>query len=399
MTVRRLLRRSAAAAPVLALAACAEASIGPPLTVTDSLGVTVVENGRTFADVPLRALPVDREREIVDDALYQVTAIRPLPEGIVAVGVSGSASVLLYDANGQRVRELGRRGDGPGEFRSVQSLLLLPGDSLGVYDSQLRRLTVFPPEEGAPRVLSLAELAPDRGWSRVHRLADGLAFVGEAGLGGTGDAGVYRNTAPSYRIGLDGRVVATYGEFPGLEAFAGGGMMGRAPFGALLATAPLGRDLVVGTGEHAELRIYDPAGALSRIVRWADRDRTVSPERAERFVDFLVSQGPPDQADAMRDRLAGLPLAPRAPAHAELLTSPEGVLWVGEYAGPESEMPAGRRLAPRRWVILEPDGAMRERVETEAGFMPMALDGGLVWGVHFDELDVESVRAYRVGGP
>ncbi len=381
----------------VALTACGESLDTARVINSDSAGIEIVSNNRTFVEVPIRAIRDELESEIVDEDFFGVTAIQPLADGRLAVGVSGSRSVLIYDAAGERVSELGREGDGPGEFRGVRSLVQLPGDSLGVYDSQLRRLTVFPPFGGAPRVLSLSGLAPGRGESTVLPLRTGLAFVGEGGLGGARESGVYRNSEESYHVDLDGQVISTYGEFPGLEAFVGDGMMGRAPFGALLATATQGEYLIVGTGDRPELRMYGPEGGLNRIVRWEDQDRTVTPERMSQFVDFLVSQGPPDQANAMRKQVAGMPFAPRAPAHAQVIVSPEGVLWVGEYPGPEMEMPAGRKLAARRWVVFGPDGRMLERIETPPGFIPMSLTEGLVWGVYFNELDVESVRAYRTG--
>lgn len=395
--MRVQLSRLGVAVAAVATAACGEKHNEPSLAVTDSAGIAIVTNARSFSDLPVRPLAGEFEHEIVDDALYQVTAIQILPYGGLAVAATGSGSVLRFDSTGRRTAQLGRMGDGPGEFRSIQSLVQLPGDSLAVYDPRSRRVTVLPLKGGEPRVLSLHDLAPDRGWSRVHPLPEGLAFVGEAGLGGRGDSGVYRKTASSFRIDLGGEVLTEYGEFPGLEAFAGGGMMGRAPFGALLATVTLGDQLVVGTGEHAELRMYDPTGALSRIVRWVDEDRIVSEERAAQFVEFLVSQGPPEQANEMRARIRDLPLAPVSPTHVEVLATPGGGLWVGEYPGPEIEMPTGRRLAARRWVVFDADGVMQERVETEAGFMPMLLVQDLVWGVYFNDLDVESLRAYRIG--
>lgn len=368
----------------------------PGVTVVDSAGIEIVTNRVTLREPSLRTIPDIVHREIVDEAFYRITAIRPLPEGRLAVGVDGGGVVLLFDEAGHRTATLGGTGDGPGEFRSIGDLMDLPGDSLGVYDPQLKRLTVLAPSGGTPRVLSLAEVAPDRGWARALSLEGGFALVGVAGLGGRGSQGVYRNKETSYRIDREGTVRATYGEFPGLEAFSGGGMAGRAPFGALLVTATGGDQLILGTGEHPEIRTYGPDGALRRIVRWADVDRTVSQARMERFVAFNLSQLPPDQATALSDRLAAMPFAPRMPAHAEVLLSADGSMWVGEYPGPEVESPGGPKPA-RTWVVFSRDGVMEERVATPEGFVPVALAGDLVWGVYWDELDVESVRAYGTG--
>ncbi len=381
-----------------ALIACGGSGDAPTgITVTDSAGVEIVTNERTFAEVPLRTIADAFERELADEALYQVTAVLPGPDGGIYVGLNGSGSVLLFDAAGTRVSTFGRMGDGPGEFRSIGSLVPLHGDSLGVYDPLQKRLTVVDPLGGAPRVVSLDELAPGGGWSRLLPLNSGLALVGEAGPGGGSDHGVYRNRESSYRIDLDGQVQAKYGDFPGLQAFFSNGMMGRAPFGALLASSTSGDQFIVGTGEGPELRVYGPAGDLTRIVRWADVDRTVTRERMSQYVDFMLSLAPPEQASAMRSQIAGMPFAPQMPAYSDVLGAPGGAIWVGEYPGPEAELPPGRAQAARQWVVFGPDGAIQERLQTPRGFMPFALAENLVWGVYQNEMDVESLRAYRIG--
>ncbi len=171
-------------------------------------------------------------------------------------------------------------------------------------------------------------------------------------------------------------------------------MRSRALFGALLYTTTTGDRLVVGTGEYPELRIYGPDGALTQIVRWEGGDRTVTDEMKENYVEFMISQVPPDQSGATRDRLSEMLVAPELPTHAEVIASPSGAIWVGQYPGPEAEMPSGRRLSSRSWLVFGSDGTMRERIQTPPGFLPMALADDVVWGVYYDELGVESIRAY-----
>lgn len=379
----------------VAAAACGESHDEVDVITADSAGIEIVTNKRTFGEMPLRKVAVEFETEILDDALYRVTAVQPLRDGRVAVSVNGSSSVLLYDAAGERISQLGRRGEGPGEFRMIQSLVPLPGDSLGVYDPLLRRLTVYPFQEGAPRVLGLHEIAPGGGWSRVYSLPTGLAFVGEAGAMTVREAGIHRGNHSSYHIDLDGWVMAEYGEFPGNETFVSDGASGSLPFGKVLFTATEGDRFIVGTGEEPELRMYRPDGALARIVRWQDQDRTVTQERVDEFLEFVVSQAPPEHRGPMRERITGIPFAPQAPTHAEILVSPSGDMWLGEYPGPEAQLPTGATLPARRWVLFGPDGAMKERIETPPGFLPLALEAERVWGVYHNELDVESIRAYR----
>ena len=87
----------------------------------------------------------------------QVATLRP-PDGAASVGHSSQVvrdsrgrflvlsdtrqQMLLFDGRGTFLREVGRAGRGPGEFRSIASLMIGPGDSLFVFDLG-QRLHVF----------------------------------------------------------------------------------------------------------------------------------------------------------------------------------------------------------------------------------------------------------------
>ena len=61
-------------------------------------------------------------------------------------GTPQMSDVLVYDSMGRYVDTWGRSGEGPGEFRYVFDLMLLPGDSLLVLDRSLQRVTVLDPD-------------------------------------------------------------------------------------------------------------------------------------------------------------------------------------------------------------------------------------------------------------
>ncbi|MFC1553849.1 6-bladed beta-propeller [candidate division KSB1 bacterium] len=57
---------------------------------------------------------------------------------------SGNYRVQKYDKNGLYVKSIGKKGEGPGEFRSTPSDLgILSGDRLFVYDMRNERLHIF----------------------------------------------------------------------------------------------------------------------------------------------------------------------------------------------------------------------------------------------------------------
>jgi len=77
-----------------------------------------------------------------DQTLDLVTDVRPLPDGSVAVVDQGAAHVRVYGPGGSLRRTIGRRGDGPGEFRRP-GVLLVRDDSLWVTDEYDRSVSRF----------------------------------------------------------------------------------------------------------------------------------------------------------------------------------------------------------------------------------------------------------------
>jgi hypothetical protein len=93
--------------------------LGPPVTLADGNGA------------PVRSGP---PASIVENSRGEFIAAygRDLPG--------------IYDSRGGFVRSIGRSGEGPGEFRSAEIILLGDADSLLIIDRGLQRLTLLSPE-------------------------------------------------------------------------------------------------------------------------------------------------------------------------------------------------------------------------------------------------------------
>jgi hypothetical protein len=89
----------------------------------------------TLADDPRAHMPGPPLRVIVDgNGRYWIT----YPGGAVIP--------LVYGPDGRFLRELGPRGDGPGEWQAPAAVLPLPGDSMLVYDGRRGTLSVLRPD-------------------------------------------------------------------------------------------------------------------------------------------------------------------------------------------------------------------------------------------------------------
>jgi len=383
-----------------ALVCCTERA--PPQSEaerTDSAGVEIVSNFRESESLPRYQTSTAPLLQISSEnyfgpPLYRVTDVVPLPNGGLAVASAGSHSVLVFGPAGDFVRALGREGTGPGEFRTVGAVALVPPDSLVAFDYQLGRLTFFGPAGAVGRTLDVSEfLSSTGGFTQLHGVPDGFILEGEAGLDALGAEQTARGNAYSFRLDLLGDSIQAYGPFPGREVFRTDLLMGSLPFGAQLFSGTRGDRLVIGTADVPEIREFRPDGSIARIIRWPDHEREVTDERAGQYVDHLAEREPPGERLQAREVLVDVPNSAIAPAYHELIISSSGTVWVGNYPGPEALIPETPGPA-RSWLLLDADGLLAGSVTTPAGFTLMAVQDDRVYGAYRDDMGVESVRVY-----
>lgn len=410
----------------VASAGCSEKSNPSTTSVVDSAGVRVVTHHAGSIDA-VAAWSLS-EAPVVDIGagatpnvpLFRVTAVTPLSRGRVAVGTNTPPQALILQSDGTLTATLGRRGEGPGEFSAVGSVVPLGADSLAVWDPDRRRMSLFMEDGRYVRDVDLSGLVPPSpfaapstavpaGFTSLLSAGPGTLLVFARGVWGPGvpQSGSHREELASYRIGTDGARLASYGPFPGMEIYISSeiGML-PFPFGAdTHATGSRGA-FVVGTAEAPELRAFGDDGELEQIVRWPEDDRTVrgSPLVSDftEWLDAQVGRRSPGEQAFLRDLINGIPRPELLPAYGDVISGGDGEIWVGEYAGQRGLMgvfPDPRRWPARRWLVLASDGALVATVTTPEGFQPHAVRDERVWGVMLDELNTESVRAYQFVKP
>lgn len=427
-SVRGVTMRHGASRIGLAIVAATLSGCGadsqPTVTVADSAGVEIVTNlpgsleaaeAWSLSAEPVIEIGAGADPEV---ALFRITDVVALEGGRVAVGTNTPPQVRIFESDGTLAVTLGREGEGPGEFSSVGSVVPLGADSIAVWDADRRRMSVFTVVGQHGREADLSATAPltaaaapstrtDAGFTHLLASSPGSLFLFAEGVfSSRSDPGVRRPELPAYRITTEGEEVARLGPFPGMEMFFGGalGQM-PLPLGTRTYATALHGALVVGTADVTEFRMYAPTGDLERIVRWPDHDRGVGGRFLSRWSEMVDSQ------PRMREMMQSIPRPERFPAYEGLVSTDAGKILVEDYAGPLGILPLRRadhgpeafrpvrRIPERRWLVFDADGALAASVVMPAGFEPYAVRDGLVWGVFTDELDVESVRAYRLSKP
>lgn len=373
------------------------------VTTADSAGVEIVssqsahwsdsDGWRVSAEPTLEIGTASGDAEYT---LYRVGWVTRLPDGRIVVPNGGTAQLRFYDESGAHLFDVGRAGDGPGEFRSLRRIWQIWGDSIMTYDGRLSRVTVFDFAGKVGRTLVLAPHGRARQAFGMRPFVDRSLLV----------EGVVQGERPQQRLfdggsrlferySSDGEALNPIAEEP-IGPRWGFTVEGRvaytsAPFGlAFVPSASDGDFLYVGPGSGFQIKKIAPDGTVTRIIRWAGEHREVTSEIAGRFRDWRRAiSNTPEFLRFTESMLDGLVFPDRMPTYQSLLVDSEGCLWVEQYR-PQWEQ-------ERRWWVFDPSGRWlgEPAVPTDVDIREIGAD--YVLGVRRDdETDVERVVMYSL---
>lgn len=401
MMSRGLVRKTTGLAAMLLAAGCGTPDPGSRTAVRDSAGITIVENALP-PDGAVLEWRIDPEPVIDIGAaegpapyqLYQVTGAGRLSDGSVAVANAGSGQLRVFSPDGRLLGQAGGQGGGPGEFRSMSLVGVMPGDSILIHDSRSARFSVMTREPAFARSFrATAEL--ERGGLRaLGRLADGRIVVDgpAASLAGTTSGSVVRPARPLLVLGPGGGLLEVLDTLPGRATLfeAGDGFSFTiVPF-TVVPTKAVGRNRVAaGTGARYEIRAYDPdTGDLVRLIRLDRAPRPVTPSDIDRVIQAAVARAPDDAAAArLRRSYEAMTFPDSMPVYSRLVVDRLGVLWVEDFR------PHGD--APRTWTVFDPDGRVLGTVDVP-DFHVFEIGEDWILGLRRDELDIPHVVVHRL---
>lgn len=371
----------------------------------DSAGVTIVESrepvwsegeGWTVVVEPSASIGV-----VDGEAVYQLDRVREVatdPNGRIVVANGGSSEIRVYDPSGRHLGSFGGPGEGPGEFRSMGSMLLL-GDTVVVFDEAAQRLTYF-------------DLSGERiGTTSFEPTGDPIHPLRMYAVGGAVEAGfamlvrafpadmrpepvTYRDTLPTLRYSRDGALVDTIGEFAGMDTHSTPRRSGSVTF-ARYSSAEVHQGLLYMTdGGTYEVRVYEPGEGLVRILRALVEPRPVTDELLAGYRATIAElvQDAEERRRAVAsfdERMATWPRRETLPWISGIVVDSHDHVWVGEY------QPRFDR-SPPTWGVFDAEGLWLGRVEMPAGFTPTEIGPDYVVGITRDEFGVEYVRRHRL---
>jgi hypothetical protein len=337
---------------LLAAAACGTMLTSPLAGQTpvlrDSAGVQIVENSaRARAPIVFRlgTTPVldiggaeedDTEKEFSPNQGY-LRAARLSDNGMAVIDV---VRVHFFDARGKRLIITGRNGSGPDEFRYLMSVCRTRGDTVVVSDSRNARLGILDKKGGIVRTVQQGE----HGSPPFNAcLDDGTLILQRHSTPAPGSSRTVRVT----RIRTDGSVVNTVGDFR-LPPFD---MVTQNEATVLAAQ----QRVYIGDAITSEIRVFTPAGQLTKIIRTADPLVRISASEAEERMRSTIPRNTSGAEAAQRmERMRSLPRAETWPAYRSVHVDPRGRLWVQDYII--------TRPAPDGWTAFDAEGRMLGRL-------------------------------------
>lgn len=313
----------------------------------------------------------------------KIAGVARQPNGSIVAVDEGSGEIRFFGRQGELLRSVGGKGQGPGEF-ILPAMVGTASDSILVYDRRLARLTML--DAGGELVWTKQLMASVRG--SPFGVLDGHLATFWAPIVVTGRPGVFTEPAEFWILDLSSSRNTQLGSVPGRRSFRSDDPIPRVsplPFD-VLPSAAVGDNMVFLTpGEDPEVRAYDSSGQLRRIQRIAEPTHAVSEADLRAYVDHKA-EGAGDPVP-VRARYSEMPYGSVMPAFRSLVVDDVGWLWAETFHIDEEV---------HNWVVFDTAGVARGLVRTPRGLKVRQIGSDFVLGVQRDQYGVERVALFSL---
>jgi hypothetical protein len=336
----------------------------------------------------------------------RVTDAVRLPDGGVVVADGQADEVRAFDASGRHLWTRGGKGGGPQEFRALQSLTLLPGDTIAAWDPLALHLVLFAADGTLAGGFTAHSASGTMSFALFYGLLSGHRAVTSGGFSPQAmmkaEDGVHRDPVAVLVRSADDSAVDTLVSVPDREievSHPNGTFQENAVlFGRASHVAAAGHRVYVGDDARWEIGALDAGGKLRMRVRMDRAPRTVTDQEiaaqrkrriaaVKRDLSQMPGAAGSGFAEQMIEHLQKATPHHTLPAFADLRVGVSGDVWVKESnTDPEG---AGR------WVVLAPDGSLVAVATVPAGVHVLQVADDFIVGRTEDDLGVQRVVVYR----
>lgn len=325
-----------------------------------------------------------------DAAFTAIDALDVDSHGVIYVPDMYQTRITVLDPSAKMMRTFGRRGSGPGEFRSIRGVQVIAGDSLLAYDPTLGRLTVFAPgSDQAAYSVSLAGKLSGPMPFEVRRTADNSAlftlFRPQFQFVAGADFSTRKDRVRL--LALDGMPQRDLLEFPSRSFLVAENSVMPHPFGhegfALLDS---GNHLHFIWSDSLGVARYDLEGRRTGGFSLPYTAPQLTPDDHRDALAAIPEQVRARFAPTLRDSLPS-----RWPAVRSAMLDDRDRIWVALGASARQ---------PTEWAAFSVDGAYLGSMLVPAGSEVRRIRAdGRVYASRNDEDDVPHVVIYQLGRP
>ena len=295
------------------------------------------------------------------------------------------SAVIALNADLTYARMIGREGEGPGEFQRPARVQVLAADSVLVWDSNLQRVTVFPPDGDEP---AYAYSPGDHTrMGRVRRLTGSPGYLSISSttyMADGSDQGETRAQVLRHVREEDGELlVDDIVDYPADDALVlrGEGYVSMAghPFARRSYVGVLAGDRIAHvSSDELALRVFDLTGQVLSAFSYETTTIAVTGRELDAAADRL-------RGEFGRLLREGAPYV--WPTLTGLVVDDQGRIWLGIRSNDRSQV---------EWAAFRPDGAHVVSVLLPAEVDVYAVRDSRMIGVAADEMEVSRVEAYRL---
>lgn len=375
----------------------------------DSAGIRVVDvlsqpsslSQWTLDPVPLRVLT---GMETGDEVAFAfVGPVRFLKDGGLVVADVASSRLLIYSSDGRYARALGRRGDGPGEMRRIESVTVDSSGVIATFDPSLRRLSYWSLETGFLNGVTIAESGSLESWpADVLPWRDSLLVVFQLAITpqeSLPPASGLRRWPMRAQVTLRdsaGRVLKPSPTFEGMYTGLDERGDTRLPFSNRPFVAPATDRVYFGSGDSFRIAWLDTAFNTSGEIRWPVRDERLTSQEVEgvrREAIALISRRPLPP-DPFARSFAPEILPENRPSIGRVFVDDSGLLWVERFEA--TRLGTAVQMPGDQWSILRDDGQPVAILNLPPKTRLEDVRGDNVIVVRRDSLDVQTVAIHRL---
>lgn len=394
--------RVAVTVPLVLAAACQDAAQAPAVMETNSAGISIVTSDPlqsdavcSLSDEPTFLVGDNEEDE--SQWFSYVSGMGGLSDGSVVVAERESGQLRIYDRSGQHLRSMGRVGEGPGEFRQLWFLRVLPGDTIWAGDFRPMRYFVYLSGGDWIRTIDFDPIYP-------NPTRDGGVLANGVSINVRNERAERWDfkTPDTWQVeahARDGKLIGPVATVPS-RTF---GQVKEDPtflidpfFDPRPSIDARGRTITIANGRDPEVRVLDEELNLRLIIRWHDPGREVTSEHVRAARDVEEQWARRDGELSASDRALLSPDRPAAdvlPAVRSARIGTDGSFWVFPDSAPgESE--------PPRPMGFGADGRFLchlENVPDDFDIREVGTDYAL--GIREAEFDVQLVAKYDLVRP